>query len=116
LLQAKGFKTAILSNGDEDMIQRAVASSGLADGFDTLISVERLKRYKTVPAAYALIEQETGIMADRTAFISSNRWDIAGAAAFGLHTIWLNRFDRVDEYVDLAPSAIIRGLDQLLAD
>jgi 2-haloacid dehalogenase len=47
------------------------------------------------------------------AFVSSNRWDVMGAASFGFHTFWLNRSRLPDEYADIAPPREITGLAAL---
>jgi 2-haloacid dehalogenase len=31
-------------------------------------------------------------------FVSSNRWDVMGAAAFGFRTVWVNRSQGPAEY------------------
>jgi 2-haloacid dehalogenase len=46
--------------------------------------------------------------------VSSNRWDIAGAAAFGLHPVWVNRLGMPDEYPGLAPHSVVSSLDTLV--
>ncbi len=115
-LRATGIKTAILSNGDANMLERAVASARLSGAFDALISVEKIGVYKTASGAYRLVEEQMGIPPNATAFVSSNRWDIAGAKVAGFHCIWLNRLSRPDEYADMAPAAVIQTLADLLAD
>ncbi len=114
-LRQRGAATAILSNGTPEMLARAVASAGLADRLDAVLSVDPLKIYKTAPAAYALIEARFGIAPAQVCFLSSNRWDIAGATAFGLRCVWVNRLGLPDEYAELAPSAVVGSLAGLLA-
>ena len=46
-------------------------------------------------------------------FVSSNRWDIAGAAKFGFKPIWVNRAGLPDEYAKYAPERVISSLDGL---
>ena len=48
-------------------------------------------------------------------FVSSNRWDVAGAAAFGFAPVWVNRGQLPDEYPGLDPVAVAADL-QALAD
>jgi 2-haloacid dehalogenase len=112
-LKQAGLKTAILSNGDSDLLTRAVAAAGLTDGFDALLSVDAIRAYKTAPEAYRLVEERLGVAPGATVFVSSNRWDIAGAVVAGFRCVWLNRAGRPDEYPDLAPEAVITGLDAL---
>lgn len=114
-LKAKGLRTAILSNGDGPMLDRATASAGLGEGLDALISVEAAGIFKTSPSAYALVEQRLGVAPGEVVFCSSNRWDVAGATAFGFRCAWINRAGLPDEYPDLPPVAVLASLDGMLA-
>jgi len=46
-------------------------------------------------------------------FVSSNRWDVMGAAALGYHTAWVNRTNMPEEY-EPAPSATLTDLNGLM--
>jgi 2-haloacid dehalogenase len=91
-----------------------VQSAGLGGLFDTVLSVDAVRRFKTGPETYALVDQEFGAPRTAMSFQSSNRWDIAGAQKFGFRTVWINRAGLPDEYADLPPSAVLRSLDGLL--
>ncbi|MEM9277420.1 MAG: haloacid dehalogenase type II [Pseudomonadota bacterium] len=112
-LRETGAKTAILSNGSPDMLSAAVSSAGLADLLDNQFSVDEIGVFKTDSATYAMVTNEYGIQPEDVAFQSSNRWDIAGATAFGFKCHWINRTGQPDEYKDLGPEAVfgdLRGL------
>lgn len=109
-LRKRGLQTGILSNGDPDMLSAAVASAGLADHLDAVLSVDAVKVFKTSPRAYAFARDALNLQADEIAFVSSNRWDIAGAAAFGFVPIWVNRLGLPDEYPGLEPHAVVKSL------
>jgi 2-haloacid dehalogenase len=113
-LRARGLRTGILSNGDPGMLNAAVNSAGLADDLDVVLSVDAAGVFKTSPRTYELVLLALSLAANEIVFVSSNRWDIAGAAAFGLTPIWVNRLGLPDEYVELPPSAVISSLDQLV--
>jgi len=113
-LRAKGLRTAILSNGDPAMLCAAVSSADLTGSFDSVLSVDAAKTFKTSPDAYQLAIEELSLNEDEIVFVSSNRWDVAGAAAFGFTPIWVNRLGLPDEYTELAPRAVIDTLDKLL--
>ena len=112
-VRAAGLKTAILSNGTASMLAQAVEAARLADLFDAVISVDEAATFKTDPATYTLIERRLGAKPAQTLFVSSNRWDVAGATAFGLRCLWVNRAGMPDEYPGLAPVAIATSLDGL---
>ncbi|KMO15161.1 haloacid dehalogenase type II [Methylobacterium platani] len=114
-LRRAGLKTAILSNGDPAMLDAAVTAADLGGRLDAVLSVEPAGTFKTAPAAYDLAPKALGVSRERIVFLSSNRWDIAGAAAYGFAPVWVNRTDQPDEYPDLAPVRVIRSLDGLLA-
>ena len=112
-IRAKGAKTAILSNGDGTMLEDAVKAASLEALFDGLISIEEIGLYKTAPDAYRLVKGAFGIEPNRTLFISSNRWDVAGARLAGFHPLWINRTGRSDEYRDCPPDAILKNLGEI---
>jgi len=87
LLKNRGLRVAILSNGSPRMLTAAVNASGLGKLFDGVLSVDSLRMYKPRPEVYALVTDRFGGNAQDVAFISSNRWDVMGSAAFGFHPI-----------------------------
>jgi 2-haloacid dehalogenase len=113
-LKEQGLRTGILSNGDPGMLEAAVSSAGLSNDLDVVLSVDAVQIFKTSPRSYDLVLQALSISANEVVFVSSNRWDIAGAAAFGFAPIWVNRLGLPDEYPDLAPSAVIALIDELI--
>jgi 2-haloacid dehalogenase len=104
-LRDRGARTAVLSNGNAAMLEEALHAAGLTPLLDRIVSVDEVGVFKTSPLAYGLLTSGFGVPADRVIFASSNRWDVAGAAAVGMRTIWVNRTGSPDEYLDLAPVA-----------
>lgn len=113
-LRSRTLKTGILSNGDPGMLNAAVASAGLAEDLDAVLSVHAAQVFKTDPRTYEIVLQALSCAADKVVFVSSNRWDIAGAAAFGFKPVWVNRLGLPDEYPDLEPGAVIGSLRELV--
>ena len=113
-LKESGAKTAILSNGSPKMLSAAVESAGLADLLDHQFSVDDIGVFKTDPKTYDMVTQEYGFQPAEIAFQSSNRWDIAGATAFGFQCNWINRTGQPDEYKDLSPGRVLSDLNGLL--
>lgn len=113
-IRERGIRTAILTNGDAAMVDRAVASAELGPHLDAVVSVDEAQVFKTHPRAYRIALDRLGVSSGEVLFCSSNRWDIAGATAFGLTSAWVNRRGLPDEYLDLPPRAVIGSLDALL--
>jgi 2-haloacid dehalogenase len=112
-LRRRRLATAILSNGDLGMLLDAVASAGLADRLDAVLSVDAVKVFKTSPRAYELVLSALRVRPSEVVFVSSNRWDIAGAAAFGFAPVWVNRSDLPDEYPGLEPMGTVGELSDI---
>ena len=114
-LRAAGARTAILSNGTPGMLTSALASAGITDLMDASLSIDGLRRYKTVPEVYALVTDHFGVEPAAVSFQSSNRWDVAGAQRFGFHAVWINRTGQPEEYLDMPPARVLPSLDGLAA-
>ena len=112
-LKAAGARTAILSNGSPAMLSDAVASAGIGGVLDEVFSVDELATYKTKEIVYDLVTTRFRVFPEDVSFQSSNRWDVAGATAFGFRTVWINRSGAPDEYADLPPAAILPSLSGL---
>ncbi len=113
-LKARGAKLAILSNGDMDMLDDIVENANLGGVFDAVISVRVAGTFKPVPKVYALAAEVFNVKPEAITFLSSNRWDIAGAASFGFQTIWVNRAGNPDEYPHLPAGKAMRDLAPLI--
>jgi 2-haloacid dehalogenase len=105
-LKARGETTAILSNGTPEMLGTAVAAARIE--LDAVLSVDAIRIYKPRPEVYALVTERFHCKPADVVFVSSNRWDVMGAANFGFRTAWINRARMPEEY---EPSA-----DAVLAD
>ena len=55
----------------------------------------------------------TSAKSDEVVFVSSNRWDIMGAASFGFRPVWVNRAKMPDEYTDVPPAQAVADLSGL---
>ena len=90
-LRARGLRLAILSNGEPRMLEAAARSAGIDTLLDTIISVEEVKIFKVSPRVYNLGVERLEVDRSALGFVSSNAWDVAGAASAGLITFWIQR-------------------------
>lgn len=114
-LKARGFVTAVLSNGSPEMLKGAADSSGLTPWLDRLISVDAVRQFKTNPACYALASQVLCLPTESLLFVSSNGWDVVGARWFGFRTCWVNRQGLPFETIGEPPHHTCDMLDGALA-
>jgi len=108
-----GTPLAILSNGSPRMLESAVRSSGLAGVFAHVLSVDAVAVYKPSPRVYALASQALEVEPGEILFVSSNGWDVAGAAAFGFRTCWCNRANTPAEELEATADYEVDRLDAI---
>ena len=113
-LKTRGARLAILSNGTPRMLGAAVAAAGIGAQLDAVLSVDAVRAYKPRPEVYALVTDALEVKPRDVAFVSSNRWDVMGAASFGFAAVWINRSRLPDEYAELAPLREIPDLAALI--
>jgi len=114
-LKALGVPTGILSNGTPQMLDIAVKSAGMVGLFDHILSVDAVQKYKTAPEAYRLGTQTFGLPASEILFVSSNCWDVAGAAWFGYTTFWINRGAQPLDELGIQPAATASRLTDVVS-
>ena len=90
-LKRRGLRLAILSNGEPKMLEAAARSAGIVDLLDAILSVEEVKIFKPSPRVYRLAPEHLRVRPSELGFVSSNCWDVAGAASVGLETFWIQR-------------------------
>lgn len=109
-LKARGFATAILSNGSPDMLDGAVDFAGIRTWLNTILSVEDVGVFKPAKVVYDMVGKRFDTSPDEVLFVSSNGWDAAAAAGYGFHTVWVNR---AKEPMDRLPAKPSHVLDEL---
>ncbi len=109
-LKDRGLATAILSNASPPMLDAAVAASGMAPFLDAVLSVDAVRMYKPRREVYALVTARFALRPQEIAFVSSNRWDVMGAAAFGFRPLWVNRTRLPEEYAEHPPLRTVPDL------
>ena len=90
-LKTHGLRLAILSNGEPKMLEAAARSAGIFDLLDRILSVEEVKIFKASPRVYNLGPERMNVSPAELGFVSSNSWDVNGAASAGLATFWIQR-------------------------
>ena len=90
-LRQRGLRLAILSNGEPKMLEAAARSAGIIDLLDAILSAEDVKIFKPSPRVYHLASEHLRVLPAEVGFVSSNAWDVAGAASVGLQTFWIQR-------------------------
>jgi len=114
-LRDSGRRLCILSNGDPQMLHKAISAAQLGDAFQAVLSVHKLKTFKVSPQAYGLVVEAFQVQPHQVCLVSSNAWDVCGARWAGLQAFWVNRQQMPMEVLGVSPSGEGRDLHDLLA-
>jgi len=113
-LKAAGHTMYGFSNGTPDAVEGLLKHAGIRDVFDGVASVDGLQTFKPNPDLYELMVQTGGAAASDTWLVSSNPFDVIGAASAGLKTAWVQRSkDMVFDPWGIEPDLVIAGLSEL---
>jgi 2-haloacid dehalogenase len=112
---ARQAKLAILSNGDPESLEKLLTSAGIRERFQWVVSAHEVRTFKPSPLVYEQLLVRTATPRDRVLFVSSNGWDAAGAARYGLRVAWVNRLNAPAEGVGGRPEFTVDDL-RALAD
>ena len=116
----------VFSNGTSDMVRNSVLSSEdlgpHAMVFKSIITVDDVKRFKPDPAVYYHLAEKVGKSKEDMKsiwLVSSNPFDVVGAAAVGMKTAWVNRgggvwADRLVREDTSGPTIIVNGLGEVI--
>jgi 2-haloacid dehalogenase len=68
-----------------------LGAAGIRELFDSVVSVDDRQTFKPNPDVYAYLLKSTAASAGNTRLISSNPFDVIGAVAYGLRSVWVQR-------------------------
>lgn len=112
-LRAGGYKLAILSNGDRDMLTAAGPHIGFA--FDKVISVEEAGYFKPHWKTYAKAAELLGEAPAGILFVANHAFDCIGAKSFGMRAAFIDRRKRPFGRTPHQPDLIVGDFAELAA-
>ena len=115
-LQQQGVALHAFSNGVADDITALLEHAGLNDRVSSIVSADEVQTFKPDPRFYTHFLERTGASVDTTWLVSSNPFDVIGAAACRWRTVWVKRNpDAVFDPWDHVPTVVVSDLTQLPA-
>lgn len=113
-LAAHGHRCHAFSNGSAAGVSTLLRQAGLGTHFVRILSVEDVRSFKPDPAVYEHLVHSLRTPRARIVMISSNPFDVLGARAAGLASIWVKRSEAaVMDPWEFEPSATLTSLGEL---
>ena len=110
-LRDAGYKLAILSNGDPDMLETAKRHIGFA--FDATISVQQAGAFKPHWKTYAKAEELLGTDRRSILFVANHPFDCVGAKSFGMWSCFIDRRKQPFGHWPQQPDVTVENFKQL---
>lgn len=113
LLSSK-LRLFAFSNGSRTDIDALLRHATLRESFIDVLSVEEVRSFKPDPLVYEYLVKQCGVPAGDIWLVSSNPFDVIGAANYGLRTVWLRRDPTaVFDPWGVEPDLVLLGLDHI---
>jgi 2-haloacid dehalogenase len=113
-LKGLGLRLAVLSNGAPRMLDLVTKHAAIDTLLDAIVSADDVRVFKPSPVVYRTVCERLQVGSNEVAFVSSNAWDISGAASAGLTTFWMQRaVGEPPEELGYAASRVVISLTEL---
>jgi 2-haloacid dehalogenase len=112
-LRARGWRLAILSNTDPDLLVQSVEALDVP--FDVLITAAEAGSYKPAPGHWQRFFAETGAERSEHVHVAASLFhDIEAADRLGLRAVWINRLGETSDLPRVAELRSLSGLPAVL--
>ena len=109
-LRSRGYRFAVLSNVDRDLLAASIERLGIAP--DLAITSEDCGSYKPAPGHWRYFASRSGANAERTVHVGASLFhDMRPASALGYRTVFVNRHG--EPLGEVAPSRVLPDLWRL---
>jgi len=118
-LKEQGFLMFSLTNSSDAGVKEQFENAGLIDIVDQRLSVEGIHKFKPDLEVYRWALDQADIPASDAMLVAAHGWDIAGAKAAGLQTVFVARPGKVLYPLAENPNHVvkdIKALAKLLAE
>jgi 2-haloacid dehalogenase len=114
-LRARGWRLAILSNIDRDLLQASVERIGV--GIDLTVTAADAGSYKPAPGHWNRFFERTNADRARHVHVAASPFhDLRPAARLGLKAVWINRLAEKSRAAREAELPDLSGLPETLDD
>eukprot|EP00850_Spirogloea_muscicola_P006842 SM000033S12363 [mRNA] locus=s33:451600:453748:- [translate_table: standard] len=94
--QEAGFTLVALTNGTMKTVTAQLLYAGLDDCFAEVFSADDVQRLKPAPEPYQMVVEKLGVLQPSDVWmVAAHAWDLMGAQAAGLHTVFIARPGKV---------------------
>jgi 2-haloacid dehalogenase len=114
-LRDRGHRLVALGNSPQAVVDAQLAHADLVPPLEAVYSVQRAGVLKPGPRAYRLVLESEGVEPGEAVMVAAHDWDVAGAQAAGMRTVFLTRGHGEPLPSGPGPDVVARDLTEALA-
>jgi len=112
-LKQQGFLLVSLTNSSDAGVKKQFENAGLIDIFDQRLTVEGIHKFKPDLDVYRWALDQVDVQASEAMLVAAHGWDIAGAKAAGLQTVFVARPGKVLYPLAEKPDHVVKDIKEL---
>lgn len=113
-LQSAGVTLVALSNSSKSGLDAQLEYANIRSYFSHVLSVESIRTYKPHAAVYHWACQQANVKNEDAMMVAAHGWDVSGAKATGMQTVFVARSGKMVYPLGLAPDYSFDSLDKLV--
>lgn len=111
----RGHRLAALTNGGPRTLDSLLRGSGLAGYFALTMSADEIGACKPDPRPYRRVLDRARATPGDACMVAAHGWDVLGADAAGLRTVWMRRLEKRWPFPGRPPGATVDSLAEVPA-
>lgn len=93
-LHSEGHRLVVLTNSSATIGEALLDRTGMFHLFEDVISADEVKACKPHPRPYRMAMERIGVEPQKCCMIAAHGWDVMGADAVGMKTVWVERLEK----------------------
>lgn len=93
-LDGAGHRLFALTNSSTESAEELLGKAGLRDFFELALSTDEAGACKPDPRPYRMALDRAGSAPPEACMVAAHGWDILGADAVGMRTVWIERLEK----------------------
>lgn len=114
-LSDAGYRLAVLSNGNPELLETLVEVTGTGDLIEATISAEEIGRFKPAVELYEHAADRLDTPVGEILHVGAGWGDVMGCMHAGMQGVWLNRRDEPWPGFDGDPCTVARSMADIVA-
>jgi 2-haloacid dehalogenase len=112
-LREEGHRLAVLTNSSREMTAALLNKAGLDGFFEATFSCDDIGACKPHPLPYRTVVEKIKSWPEEACLVAAHGWDVAGADAAGIRSIWISRFEKSWPFPGSPPGASVANLAEV---